>query len=157
MSRPAVNERGGIDADLTLSAYARHRMREGEYRYLSPALYLDAEAQVTGLSSVAIVNDPNFETLRAPQIHGRSGPTAGDGQEPTIAERERRADERDRRPRTTSPGASGRGASPWGRGRRRPSTCPQTISHRGPSASGRMPASPRTRASAASVPPLVRG
>ena len=88
-----VNARGGLDADLTLSAYALARIRMGEYRYLSPGVMLNVGGVVEGLSSVALVNDPNFTALRAPAVHAGAGQSAPDAQ---LAERERRADERDR-------------------------------------------------------------
>ena len=86
---PALNERGGISADLALSQWAAHRVKTGDYRYLSPALF-HANETVTGLSSLALVNDPNFSALRLPDLHA-GGPQPGG-----IADRERQADERDR-------------------------------------------------------------
>ncbi|MDE0203197.1 MAG: hypothetical protein OXK73_12275 [Rhodospirillaceae bacterium] len=62
------NARGGIDADLELSSWAAMSLRSGSYRYLSPALFHTSDMEVTGLSSVGLVNDPNFN-LPAPTMH----------------------------------------------------------------------------------------
>lgn len=63
LSNFRVSARGGLEADFALSDHAAHMIRSEGYRYLSPALMLDKAGEVTGLSSVALVNDPNF-TLR---------------------------------------------------------------------------------------------
>ncbi len=91
------NARGGIDADLDLNAWAAMNLRSGSYRYLSPALLHRTDMEVTGLSSVAFVNDPNFN-LPAPTIHsagpGAEGaPDAGE-REKALEAREKAADER---------------------------------------------------------------
>ena len=64
LSNFRVNARGGIDADLEPNETAASAIANDGYRYLSPALVLDRDGNVTGLSSVALVNDPNF-SLRA--------------------------------------------------------------------------------------------
>lgn len=78
-----VNARGGIDADLDLISWAAMTLRVGSYRYLSPALIHTTDMEVRGLSSVAMVNDPNFD-LPAPTIHA----TEPNVDDETIAERE---------------------------------------------------------------------
>ena len=45
---PRTNARGGIDADLHLDADIRAALGREEYRYLSPALRLDAEERIVG-------------------------------------------------------------------------------------------------------------
>ena len=64
----AVNSRGGINAVMELSSWALNELRRKAYRYLSPALMHDADMELMGLSSVALVNDPNFH-LPAPAIN----------------------------------------------------------------------------------------
>lgn len=54
-----LNARGAIVADVELADAAYARVRERKYRYLSPALLLDGD-DVVGLSSVALVNNPNL-------------------------------------------------------------------------------------------------
>ena len=61
-----VNERDGISAVVEEGGRVRGLLRERVYRFLSPAVYLDGRRNVTGLSSVALVNVPNFLDLRAP-------------------------------------------------------------------------------------------
>ena len=60
VSNCRVNAGGGIDADMQLNEVAAAEVAGGAYRYLSPALELDKQRHVIGLSSVALVNDPNF-------------------------------------------------------------------------------------------------
>jgi len=97
-----VNARGGIDADLDLSSWAAMSLRSGSYRYLSPALFLTTDMEITGLSSVGLVNDPNF-SLPAPAVHNREPnmsdtPANPEGDEAkrleALAAREKAADER---------------------------------------------------------------
>lgn len=98
-----VNARGGIDADLELSSWAVMSLRGGSYRYLSPALRHTSDMEIVGLSSVGMVNDPNF-SLEAPTIHSRSDPMTDrpEGVDDAtwqkaldaLAERERAADAR---------------------------------------------------------------
>ena len=95
-----VNVRGGIDADLELSSWAAMSLRGGSYRYLSPALLLTTDMEITGLSSIGMVNDPNF-SLEAPSIHNArtdmdDTPNAAgaDEREKALAAREKAADER---------------------------------------------------------------
>ena len=64
-----VNARGGIDAEFDLGEEARNSLRDKKYRYLSPAVLLDKADNVVGLSSVALVNNPNFLGLGAPAIN----------------------------------------------------------------------------------------
>ena len=68
-----VNARGGIEADLELSGWAASSLRGRSYRYLSPALFHSTDMEITGISSVALVNDPNFR-LEAPAIHNARTP-----------------------------------------------------------------------------------
>ena len=65
LSNFRVNANGGLDANMELGPAAAAAIRSGEYRYLSPALALDKGGEIVGLSSVALVNDPNMK-LRAP-------------------------------------------------------------------------------------------
>lgn len=65
LSNFRVGASGGIEADFDLREGAIRAIRDGGYRYLSPALVHTKDGEVFGLSSVALVNDPNFE-LRAP-------------------------------------------------------------------------------------------
>ena len=95
---PKLNARGGIDAELELSGWAKESIRSRIYRYLSPALLHTADMELAGLSSVALVNDPNFH-LPAPTVHNRSpamDPTDADAVERdrALTAREKAADER---------------------------------------------------------------
>lgn len=65
LSNFRVNENGGIDADMALGDEAAIAIRDGRYRHLSPAFELNKEGEIIGLSSVALVNDPNL-ALHAP-------------------------------------------------------------------------------------------
>ena len=56
-----VNANGGIDADIVLGTAAAEAIQSGGYRHLSPVLVHDKSGEITGLSSVALVNDPNFD------------------------------------------------------------------------------------------------
>lgn len=71
LSNYRLNHRGGIDADVELGARALERVRAKRYRYVSPALLIDADDVVVGLSSLALVNNPNMP-LAAPSIHSES-------------------------------------------------------------------------------------
>ena len=61
-----VNEGGGISAVVEEGGRVRGLLRERVYRFLSPAVYMDKLRNVIRLSSVALVNEPNFSSLRAP-------------------------------------------------------------------------------------------
>ena len=91
------NARGGIDADLELSGWAAMSLRSGSYRYISPALFLTTDMEITGLSSIALVNDPNFN-LPAPQVHSTEPNVDKDEEnaerEKALEAREKAADER---------------------------------------------------------------
>lgn len=91
------NARGGIDADLELSIWAATSLRGGSYRYLSPALFHTSDMEITGLSSVGLVNDPNFN-LPAPTIHSTEtivdDDKNADEREKALEAREKAADER---------------------------------------------------------------
>ncbi len=63
LSNFRVNGNGGLDADMQLGDAAAAAIANGEYRHLSPALTHDSAGEVTGLSSVALVNDPNFDLV----------------------------------------------------------------------------------------------
>ena len=86
------NARGGIDADLELSGWAAMSLRQGSYRYLSPALFHTSDMEITGLSSVGLVNDPNFN-LPAPTVHSQERNV---DDENAIAEREKALEARER-------------------------------------------------------------
>ena len=73
---PRLNARGGIDADLHVDAATRERLGSEEYRYLSPALRLDGEERIIGLSSMALVNDPNLP-LAPLRVHNQADAGAG--------------------------------------------------------------------------------
>ena len=73
---PRLNARGGIDADLHVDAATRERLGSEEYRYLSPALRLDGEERIIGLSSIALVNDPNLP-LAPLRVHNQANAGAG--------------------------------------------------------------------------------
>lgn len=93
-----VNARGGIDADLELSSWAVMSLRSGTYRYLSPGLFTTSDKDITGLSSVGLVNDPNFN-LPAPTMHRTETKMDNDegiaAREEAVAKREKAANERD--------------------------------------------------------------
>ena len=77
LERFRVNARGGIDADVQAGTKAVERIRSKEYRYFSPALHLDLSNNVVGLSSVALVNNPNFTDLAAPTLHNQDPNMSG--------------------------------------------------------------------------------
>ena len=93
-----LNSRGGIDADADLGAAALDSLRRRKYRYVSPALLLTSDGDVVGLSSLALVNNPNLP-LEAPQLNSEdtmSGTTDADkAKENELAERERKLVERE--------------------------------------------------------------
>ena len=69
LSNFRLNARGGISADAALSDWAHAGLRERRYRYLSPAFMLDHDDdEVVGLSSVALVNNPNLP-LKPPAVN----------------------------------------------------------------------------------------
>ena len=73
LSHFRLNARGGIDADMALSDWAHQGLRARRYRYLSPALLLDDD-DVVGMSSLALVNNPNLP-LTAPAVNsGEAAP-----------------------------------------------------------------------------------
>ena len=79
---------GAITAELQLSAEATTAVRERKYRYLSPGLWLSAaDGEVLGMSSVALVNNPNMQ-LAALNNRG----TMADKTDPTPEELQRRED-----------------------------------------------------------------
>ena len=86
------NARGGIDADLELSGWAAMSLRSESYRYLSPALFHTSDMEITGLSSVGLVNDPNFN-LPAPTVHSQEQNVDEDKD---IAEREKALEAREK-------------------------------------------------------------
>ena len=63
-----LNSRGGIDADAELGTAALQSLRDKKYRYVSPALMLNHAGDVVGLSSIALVNNPNLP-LEAPALN----------------------------------------------------------------------------------------
>ena len=85
---------GSIAALLKLSDEAAATVRQGKYRYLSPALLLSGSrsspAEVIGMSSLALVNSPNLQ-LPIGSLHGAEGPNVADlrRREDALEERER--------------------------------------------------------------------
>ena len=64
-----VTANGAVDALLELSTTALEALRQRAYRYLSPAVLLDADtSEIDALSSVALVNNP-LMILTAPEVH----------------------------------------------------------------------------------------
>ena len=91
------NARGGIDADVDLGPEALKRVRAKRYRYISPALLLNRADEVVGLSSIALVNNPNLP-LSAPIINSGASPMDENElktKETDLAERERKLTERE--------------------------------------------------------------
>ena len=72
-----INARGGIAADARMGDDAHAALRRRRYRYLSPAVLVNARNEVVGLSSAALVNNPNFD-LKPPATHNQG---AGDLEE----------------------------------------------------------------------------
>ena len=68
LSHYRPNSDGGIDADMELGEGLRGRLRRKEYAYISPAYLLGRDGVVRGLSSIALVNNPNLP-LDAPTLH----------------------------------------------------------------------------------------
>ena len=68
---------GAIEGRMQLGAQARAAVQAKRYRYLSPALYQDftRDGEVHGMSSVALVNDPNLIFSRT--IHSGAGDDKG--------------------------------------------------------------------------------
>ena len=96
LSHYTLNARGGISADAELDAELVKALRAKRYRYLSPALLLDAADDVVGLSSVAFVNNPNL-SIQAPRVNSGTSMNENelkaqkadlDARETKIAERE---------------------------------------------------------------------
>ena len=76
-----VTADGAIEAVLELSSWALRSIEQGRYKYLSPALLMHAETrEVGGMSSLALVNDPNM-VLEA-------NSAAAGGAAPSVEERE---------------------------------------------------------------------
>ena len=93
-----ANHRGGIDADAELGPNALERVRAKRYRYISPALLLSANDDVVGLSSVALVNNPNLP-LDAPRLNSENDVKTQEqlDAEAAAAERVRKLNEREAR------------------------------------------------------------
>ena len=68
LSNFRVNPEGGITADMDLGAELMAKVRTKRYRYISPAYLVVRDGTVTGLSSIALVNNPNLP-LDAPTLH----------------------------------------------------------------------------------------
>lgn len=68
-----VNARGGISAVVEEGGRVRELLREKVYRFVSPAVYHDAHGNISKLSSVALLNNPNFLELRAPVANAALG------------------------------------------------------------------------------------
>ena len=67
LSNFSLNHRGGISADADLDDALVKVLRAKRYRYISPALLLDAD-DVVGLSSIGFVNNPNL-AIESPRIN----------------------------------------------------------------------------------------
>ena len=91
VSQFRVAANGAIQAVMALSAYALHRVRSREYRYLSPAMWYGKDGEITGFSSLALVNNPN---MPLPAINDDAGATAEDleARETQLQAREEAAD-----------------------------------------------------------------
>ena len=68
LSNFRVNAKGGVSADMELGDELRDKVRRKAYRYVSPAYLLGQDGVVQGLSSIALVNNPNLP-LDAPTLH----------------------------------------------------------------------------------------
>ena len=88
LSNYRVNSSGGIEASMELGEGLRARVRRKEYRYVSPAYLISSDGVILGLSSLALVNNPNLP-LDAPTLHSLQH------REARLAEREAAADRRD--------------------------------------------------------------
>ena len=83
---------GAIEAVLELSSWALRSIEQGRYRYLSPALLMHAETrEVGGMSSLALVNDPNM-SLQANNAETGAGAPSVDEREQKVAAREAAAE-----------------------------------------------------------------
>ena len=71
LSQYRLNARGGIDADIALGPGALESVRAQRYRYVSPAVLLNATGDVIALSSIALVNNPNLP-LEAPTLNSEA-------------------------------------------------------------------------------------
>ena len=83
---------GAISAALKLSAEAAQKLRAGLFRYLSPGVFLARGGAIVGMSSLALVNNPNMR-LAAPSMH-----SAGDSdaeREAALREREAAIEKRE--------------------------------------------------------------
>ena len=98
LSNYRANHGGGIDADAELGPDALERVRAKRYRYISPALLLSANDDVVGLSSVALVNNPNLP-LDAPRLNTETDVKTQEQPEAeaAAAERIRKLEEREGR------------------------------------------------------------
>ena len=84
---------GAITAVLSLSAWALHAIRTKRYRYLSPAVYASGDRQIAGLSSVALVNNPNFPIPALNDDTGGTQTAAGlEAREAAVTAREESAE-----------------------------------------------------------------
>lgn len=77
LSSYRANARGGIDADMALSDEFRELLRQKRYRYVSPGYLIAADDTVIGLSSLALVNNPNLP-LDAPALHAEQAHAAAE-------------------------------------------------------------------------------
>ena len=82
---------GAISAVLDLSAAAADKLRKKAYKYLSPGLYRGRGAQIAGVSSLALLNNPNMP-LPAPTVNGQNGEHMRDETTPTAEELQARED-----------------------------------------------------------------
>ena len=87
---------GAISASLDLSAEAADRLRKKAYRYLSPALFRGRDREVAGLSSLALLNNPNMP-LVAPVVNSNGGPMGDEENTPTAEEQQAREDALEKR------------------------------------------------------------
>ena len=96
LSNYRENHRGGIDADVELGPSALERVRAKRYRYISPALLLSANDDVVGLSSIALVNNPNLP-LDAPRLNAEDDVKTQKQLDAEATERDRTLNEREAR------------------------------------------------------------
>lgn len=88
---------GAISAAFHLTTPGAELLRSHAYRYLSPAVMLTAD-EVTGVTSVALVNTPNLQ-LEAPEVnHQETNSAAGGGaagREAALEQREAALEQRE--------------------------------------------------------------
>ena len=68
LSNFRVNAGGGLSADMELGDELRDKVRRKSFKYISPAYLFSEGGIVSGISSIALVNNPNLP-LDAPTLH----------------------------------------------------------------------------------------